>query len=102
MKVGKLGWYNFCCELRCSGHQYPFTLSLLFPTPGKLEEAVGHFINFVHFSGNPSQTLMLLQQTLPAPIFRVVCQAYALIQQENKAGHMGNAKAAAKNEEDID
>lgn len=61
-------------------------------TEGKLEEAVGHFINFVHFSGNPRQSLMMLQQTLPATLFRVVCQAYALVQEEG----------GAKTEEEID
>jgi hypothetical protein len=68
-------------------------------TLGKLEEAVGHFINFVHFSGNPRQTLMLLQQTLPAPLFRFICQAYAAVQEESNPS-LKKAKKVA--EEDID
>ena len=63
---------------------------------GKIEEAVGHFINFVHFSGDPRGTLLMLQQTLPSPLFRVICQAYAAVQEESRATRK------VKPEEDID
>jgi hypothetical protein len=40
-----------------------------------MEEAIGHLINFVKFSGNPRATLMTLQQTLPPPIFNLLIRA---------------------------
>lgn len=49
---------------------------------GKLEEAIGHYINLVHFSGNPQQTLLMLRQVVPAPLYRVICQAYAMAEKE--------------------
>ena len=39
---------------------------------------------------------MMLQQTLPAPLFRVICQAYAAVQEETRAAQV------VKSEEDID
>lgn len=55
----------------------------VFPTPytslyaGNIEEAIGHLLNFVKFSGNPRATLMTLQQTLPPPIFNILIRAVA-------------------------
>lgn len=49
---------------------------------GNIEEAIGHFINFVHFSGNPRATLSTLQQTMPAPLFSLLVRAYATLQSE--------------------
>ena len=64
--------------------------------PGKIEEAIGHFINFVHFSGDPRRTLLMLQQTMPAPLFRLLCQAYTAVQEES------SKMTQVKPEEDID
>ncbi len=59
------------------------TLKYIFPfTAGNIEEAIGHFINFVHFSGNPRATLSTLQQTMPAPLFSLLVRAYATLQSE--------------------
>lgn len=44
---------------------------------GNIEEAIGHLLNFVKFSGNPRATLMTLQQTLPPPIFNLLIRAVA-------------------------
>ncbi len=71
-------------------------MTIISPT-GKLEEAVGHFINFVHYSGDARQALLMLQQTLPAPLFRIICQAYAVLQEESSK----SVSSAAK-QEDID
>ena len=55
---------------------------LFYFTAGNIEEAIGHFINFVHFSGNPRTTLSTLQQTMPAPLFSLLVRAYATLQSE--------------------
>lgn len=70
---------------------------------GKLEEAVGHFINFVHFSGDPQRTLMMLQQSMPAPLFNIIVRAYAAIQEERR-GTLGQGSRTnkARKEEDMD
>lgn len=44
---------------------------------GKMEEAVGHFINFIQFSSNPKVALATLQQILPPAIFNIIIQAFA-------------------------
>lgn len=44
---------------------------------GKMEEAVGHFINFIQFSSNPKVALTTLQQILPPAIFNIIIQAFA-------------------------
>ena len=49
--------------------------------PGNIEEAVGHLLNFVKFSGNPRATLLTLQQTLPPPIFNILIRAVAATSQ---------------------
>ena len=42
-----------------------------------MEEAVGHFINFIQFSSNPKVALATLQQILPPAIFNIIIQAFA-------------------------
>ena len=44
-----------------------------------MEEAIGHFINFVQFSGNPKGAIHTLQQVLPPAIFNLVIQTFAMI-----------------------
>ena len=46
---------------------------------GNMEEAIGHFINFVQFSGNPKGAIHTLQQVLPPAIFNLVIQTFAMI-----------------------
>ena len=71
---------------------YPFC------TSGNVQAAIGHFINFVHFSGNPQETLVTLQQTLPPPLFNLLVRAYVALQSGGR-----KARASSKKEEhDID
>jgi len=49
---------------------------------GSIEEALGHFINFIQFSGNPRASMLTLQQSLPPPIFNLLIRTFAALQQE--------------------
>lgn len=76
---------------------------------GNVEEALPHFINFIHFSGNPNATLMTLQQSMPAPLFNLIYQAYmAMRVQGMKAaatgagGASGGLKTTKKDEPEVD
>lgn len=46
---------------------------------GNMEEAIGHFINFVQFSNNPRASLQMLQRVLPPAIFELLVQTFAAI-----------------------
>ncbi|XP_064403428.1 mitochondrial import receptor subunit TOM20 homolog B-like [Halichondria panicea] len=70
-------------------------------TEGNIEEAIGHFINFVHFSGNPRTTLSTLQQTMPAPLFSLLVRAYATLQSEGALA-AGGGDAKKDDQADVD
>lgn len=77
---------------------------------GNVEEALPHFINFIHFSGNPNATLMTLQQSMPAPLFNLIYQAYMAMRVQGMkaaasgAGADGGAglKTTKKDEPEVD
>lgn len=77
---------------------------------GNIEDALPHFVNFIHFSGNPNASLMTLQQSMPAPLFNLIYQAYVAMRLQGvkmAAGQKGpaTAKAAAaakKDEPEVD
>ena len=87
--------YNTVCD---SG--YPSSLT------GNVEEALPHFINFIHFSGNPNATLMTLQQSMPAPLFNLIYQAYMAMKVQGMktaaAGGGAGVKTAKKDEPEVD
>ena len=71
-------------------------------TTGNIEDALPHFVNFIHFSGNPNASLMTLQQSMPAPLFNLIYQAYVAMRLQGAklgAGKKGSAAAAAKKDE---
>lgn len=59
---------------------------------GNIEEAIGHLINLVQFSSNPSATLLSLQQVLPPPIFNLLLHTLKTMQQS--AGPANAAKVS--------
>ena len=73
---------------------------------GNVEDALPHFINFIHFSGNPNATLMTLQQSMPAPLFNLIYQAYMAMRVQGlkaaAAGAGGGLKTAKKDEPEVD
>ena len=73
---------------------------------GNIEDALPHFINFIHFSGNPNATLMTLQQSMPAPLFNLIYQAYMAMRVQGLktggAGGGGGKTAAKKPEAEVD
>ena len=64
---------------------------------GNIEEAIGHLINLVQFSSNPSATLLSLQQVLPPPIFNLLLHTLKTMQQS-----AGPANAAKGEPTDVD
>ena len=77
---------------------------ILFVHTGNIEDALPHFINFIHFSGNPNATLMTLQQSMPAPLFNLIYQAYMAMRVQGlktggAGGGGGGGKTAAKKPE---
>lgn len=82
---------------------HPFlwaTIDLCHGYIGNIEEAVGHFINVVHFSGDPRRTLLMLQQCVPAQLFSIICRAYSAVQENNKG--LGVEKEKKTEEFEID
>lgn len=75
-------------------------------TTGNVEDALPHFINFIHFSGNPNATLMTLQQSMPAPLFNLIYQAYMAMRMQGLKVAAGQkaaeAKATKKAEPEVD
>ena len=71
-------------------------------TTGNIEDALPHFVNFIHFSGNPNASLMTLQQSMPAPLFNLIYQAYVAMRLQGAklgTGKKGSAAAVAKKDE---
>ena len=76
----------------------------IYSISGNIEDALPHFINFIHFSGNPNATLMTLQQSMPAPLFNLIYQAYMAMRVQGLksaagGGSGGGKKATAKKDE---
>ena len=76
-------------------------------TTGNIEDALPHFVNFIHFSGNPNASLMTLQQSMPAPLFNLIYQAYVAMRLQGAklaAGKKASAATAAakKDEPEVD
>ena len=77
---------------------------------GNIEDALPHFVNFIHFSGNPNASLMTLQQSMPAPLFNLIYQAYVAMRLQGAklaTGKKGStaaatAVAAKKDEPEVD
>ena len=97
---GKMNCYTYHMII----HWCHMTSSLI--TTGNVEDALPHFINFIHFSGNPNATLMTLQQSMPAPLFNLIYQAYMAMRLQGvklAAGQKASeAKAAKKDEAEVD
>ena len=67
---------------------------------GDIQNALPHFLNFVHYSGNPTATLATLQQSMPAPLFNLIYQGYMAMRMQ--AMKVAERKAGKKDEPEVD